>query len=783
MKNEPLKMNHHKKKHDKDAKADKSSEKALLIPPQYFNAEKSWLAFNERVYELATRKHYPIFERIRFLSIAANNLDEFFMVHFGRLQNRVHRKTHVEHFLSTSQELLADQDLLEDVKLLAIEQIKNHVRLWSKLRKDLRIAGADVINFKELSTQDREWLESYFLKNIFPVLTPMALDASHPLPLLQSQGICIAVQLKHKKEGMPVHAFIPLPEQLSRFVELPIFGENHSPQPKDNQPKESHSKSHREKMHSSSPRKEGQKPLRSIRRYIAIEHVLSLFLEHLFSNHEVVAQGLFRIARNSQVNVTDDYTRHMDLRGEFEEALAQRLHGEIVLLSVNARMPESLRLFVSEQFDVSPQDVLVIDGFLGIEQISSLIDPHFPHHRHLLFPPYQGRVPQRIRHNSYDIFESIRIKDILVHHPYESFEVIELFLNKAARDEDVVAIKLTLYRTGSHSRIISSLIEAAKNGKSVTVLVEIKARFDEEANIKWTKDLEAAGAHVIYGISGLKTHSKLCLVMRREGNAMKSYAHFGTGNYNAKTAEIYEDLSLLTADETLCHDAARIFHYITGYARTDNLEKITVSPYDLRKKLEQLIEMEINFARRGKKGHIWLKMNALTDYKMIDLLYRASQAGVKIDIVVRSMCCLVPGIPGLSHNIRVKSILGRFLEHARIFCFGNGNALPSPQAKVFISSADWMPRNLDWRFEIMVPAENLTVHKQILEEIMMGNLNDKVGSWELKSDGQYESLYSNEADFSAQNYFMQNLSLSGSGMGPYTITPHLVSLSDFEAET
>lgn len=754
-----------KNKHS--SKKKKEITEALQVSPQYNNAEKSWLAFNERVCACAQKKVYPLFERLRFLSIAANNLDEFFMVYFGRLYNRVHQKHSEDPFLTTSEERLYENELLNELRLLAIEQMRNHVRLWGKLRKELRSSGIDVMSPKDLTNQDLEWLEKYFLTNIFPVLTPMALDASHPVPLIQSQEMSIVVQLQRGADTIPVYAFIPLPAQLPRFVEIPFF---HSHQPINNDLGDDHPHSYQKETANH------QNP----RRYIALEHVLAHFLGYLFSNYNVLAQGLFRIVRNSQMEFLDNVTSNLDLRDEFEEALGQRLHGEIVFLAVNARMPENLRLFVSEQFDVAPLEVIVIDGFLGINNISELIEHHLPHHNHLSFPKFQGRVPQRIRHNNYDIFESITIKDILIHHPYESFEVIIMFLKMAARDKNVVAIKLTLYRTGSNSQIVEALIEAAKNGISVTVLVEIKARFDEEANIKWTKDLEAAGAHVIYGIAGLKTHAKLCLVMRKEGNSLKTYAHFSTGNYNAKTAALYEDLSLLTADEFLCRDAAKIFHYITGYARTDNLEKIIVSPSALRKKLQELIEIEINNAKSGQKAHIWLKMNALTDIDMINLLYRASQAGVKIDLIVRSMCCLVPGVEGLSQNIRVKSILGRFLEHARIFCFGNGHSLPSSHAKVFISSADWMPRNLDSRFEIMVPMENLTVHKQILEEIMLCNLNDTAGSWELKNHGLYDSLQKNESDFSAQDYFIKHISLSGSGMGPYPVTPHVVQPNEFD---
>lgn len=720
----------------------------------FINGEKSWLAFNERVYALALKTNYPLFERLRFLSIAANNLDEFYMVHFGRLYSKTNNKTYDDEsdIPSDSEEFMTEQ--IEELQELAMLQMREHVKLWVKLRKNLRDEGIDAISPKDLMREEIIWLEEYFLDNIFPLLTPMALDASHPVPLIPSRGIAVVVQLQSKKDDIPVYAFIPLPIQLKRFVELPHKNGNHLRSSNGN------GKANHHQM-----------------RYIAIEHVISMFLEHLFSNYNVLAQGIFRIIRNSQMGPANvsAFMLNLDLRDEFEEALTQRLHGDIIQLTVNARMPENLRLFVSEQFDVDPAEVIVIDGFLGIEEVRDIIDNHHPK---LLFPPFEGRVPPRIKHTNFDIFESINIKDILVHHPYESFDVIVMFLRMAARDKSVVAIKMTLYRTGSNSEIIAALIEAVKNGISVTVLVEIKARFDEEANIRWTKDLESAGAHVIYGLYNLKTHAKLCLVIRKEGNIMKGYTHFGTGNYNAKTSEIYSDLSLLTADKTLCQDAAKIFHHVTGYARTDNLQKIAVSPSNLRDKLEELIQEEIKHVKNGRPGNIWLKMNALTDHSMIHHLYKASQAGVKIDLIVRSMCSLIPGVPGLSENIRVKSIVGRFLEHARIFCFGNGEMLPNPQAKVFISSADWMPRNLDRRFEIMVPAENPTVHKQILEQIMVSNFNDRAGSWELKSDGHYESLQTNEDDFSAQDYFMKNPSLSGSGVGPYPVIPHLIKPQD-----
>lgn len=712
-------------------------------PPEnkYFNPEKSWLAFNQRVLDCAEREDYPLLERLKFLSIAANNLDEFYMVFFGRLYDETHdiKNNHDYSFAIRNSGYkthpnLPLQEHIKSLQEIAHVQINSQVKLWVSLRKELRHNGIDVISPKGLSKKDFQWLEQYFTNAIFPILTPMAIDSSHPVPLIPSGGIAMAVQLKSPNDDSTVHAFIPLPPQLNRFIELP--GEKH--------------------------------------RFIAMEHVISLFLESLFSNYTVISQGLFRVIRNSQMHVSKQYDTDLkdpNLRDEYEYALKRRLHGEIIQLEVNERMPEYLRLYVCEQFDADPAETLVIDGFVGVSCVAELVKDRF---HHLLFPPFQARFPQRIKHQHSDIFESIALKDILIHHPYESFDVIIQLLNTAAKDINVLSIKIALYRTGSDSPIIKALIEAAKKGKSVTAIVEIKARFDEETNIKWTKDLENAGIHVIYGIKGLKTHGKLCLIARQEEKGMRTYAHFGTGNYNAKTAKVYTDLSLLTADKTLCQDAARIFHYMTGYARTDNLEKIVVSPFNLRSKIMELIENEISNAKQGLPGHIWLKMNALTDTKLIKELYKASQAGVQIDLIVRNMCSLIPGIPGLSETIRVKSIVGRFLEHSRIFCFGNGQKMPSDRAKVYISSADWMPRNLDWRFELMIPIENPTVHQQILEQIMLANFNDRANSWELESSGIYLPLKISNKDFNAQEFFMGNESLSGSGLGPYPIFPHRI---------
>lgn len=693
----------------------------------YLNSELSWLEFNERVYSASKNKAYPILERIRFLGIAANNLDEFYMVRLGRLFKIELYKKHQK-----MPDGLTIKQLLPLVKNRVMEQIAHQGHQWRHLRRELREYQVDIISPKELTDDDKKWLESYFVTNIFPVLTPMAIDPSHPVPLIPSRGISVVVQLQDKALMSPVYAFIPLPMSLDRFIRLP-----------------------------------GDKD-----RYIFIEQVITLFLHKLFSNHLVLAEGLFRLIRNAEMSVN-----HLtsDLRMDFEEALSRRLHGEVIQLAVNARMPEHLRLYVTEQFDVDPNDLLVIDGVLGISDLQQLVT--ICEKKELLFPPFIPRTPQRIRNNSDDIFESINIKDILVHHPYESFDVVLMLLKQASKDKSVISIKQTLYRTGDNSPIVAALIEAAKAGKSVTALVEIKARFDEEMNIKWTKDLELAGVHVVYGIFGLKTHAKLCLVVRKESTGLKTYAHFSTGNYNVKTARTYTDLSLLTANPKLCYEAACIFNYMTGYSYIDKLDVISVAPFNLRKKLVDLIDREINFAKKGNPAVIWAKMNSLTDPELIDALYKASNAGVQVFLIVRGMCCLRPGVPNLSENITVKSIVGRFLEHSRIFCFGNGALLPSIEAKVFISSADWMPRNLDFRLEIMINIENQTVHQQILQQIMFANLNDVANSWKLLPDGTYVPLFKEvENPFDAHHFFIHNTSLSGSGMGPYPFTPNLISM-------
>jgi polyphosphate kinase len=677
----------------------------------FFNRELSWLAFNERVLSLAEDDDKPLGERIRFLAISADNLNEFFMVRVAGLRQLVDRG-----FKRLPKDDVDIDQLLTQIMARSAKLMARQNQVLPELIGCLRDENIHVLSDIPDDEQDRLWLEDWFIDNVLPLITPTTLDPSHPFPFFHNDGKGMMLELT-SPDSKPMQSVILLPANLPRFVKLPGDG----------------------------------------LRLLLVEAVIRASIVKIYPRHQLVSAAMFSILRDSEIEIDDEAN---DLIHEFENALRARQRGNVVLLTLSKDAPKPIRRLLKSAMGIDENNFFNTDGPVALNNFSELLD-YIP--KHLLFPAFAPRFPQRIRDFNGDCFAAIRNKDIIVHHPYESFEVVVRYLQQAATDPDVLAIRQTLYRTTSNSPIVKALIQAAENGKTVTAVIELKARFDERNNIQLARALGRAGVQVAYGLTDLKIHLKMSLVVRREHGKLVSYTHVGTGNYHPITAGIYTDLSYFTCDKDVGRDAYEIFKYLTSHVQPDKLKRSFVSPHQSFPQLRLMILAEIENCKNGLPSGIWLKCNSLVDHRLIELLYEASQAGVPIEILARGICCLRPGVAGLSETITVRSIIGRFLEHGRIYVFANGGEFLSDKNTVMISSADLMPRNLRRRVECFMRLENPTIRKQVLHQIMVAHLRDEKNAWYLQPDGSYVHPQTDETSFSCHEYFMSNPSLSGLG--------------------
>ncbi len=706
-------------------------EERTKTPKRFFNRERSWLAFNWRVLDEAENPRVPLLERLRFLSISAANLDEFYTVRVAGLRElaRAGNRTPAADGRTPAEQLvMIDEDA---VRLLAAQQ-----EAWKTLKREMEAKDICLLTPDGLNADERRTMGDRFLREVFPIVSPLAIDPAHPFPFIPNEGLALAVELERRSDSRTLRALLPIPAQIDRFLRLED--------------------------------RDGRI------RFLPLEELLLMQIERLFPGYVLKGHCTFRVLRDSDLEVEEEAE---DLVREFETALKRRRRGEVVRMKITAGAPEGLKREIIDEIGVEESEVIEVDGLIGLAALKELV---VDDRKDLLWTTFMPRVPERVQDHDGDMFAAIRQKDMLLHHPYETFDMVVRFLQQAAQDKNVLAIKQTLYRTSRDSPIVAALCEAAELGKQVTALVELKARFDEAANIRQSRRLERAGAHVVYGFTNYKTHAKISTVVRREGDKLVTYTHFGTGNYHPITARIYTDLSLFTVNEKLGRDATKVFNYISGYAPPDGLESLTISPMQLKDHLLTSIAAEAEHARAGRPAVIWAKMNSLIEPDVIDALYAASQAGVRIDLIIRGICGLRPGVTGLSENIRVKSVVGRFLEHSRIVCFGNGAGLPSKKARVYISSADWMGRNLNRRVETLVECVNPTVKAQIVSQIMAANFADVAQSWVLGPEGDWmrPDLSALENPFSCHRFFMENPSLSGRGSAGAKDVPALTHSSE-----